>query len=277
MSAQAPPRILAAREAGTPMRSLWLCATPAATLLAAGIAPHLPTSLGVAAAITFGGGVLASIVPIALAAQSTLPTRAAVALGLSALAILVAMAIVGPRGVATVALVNTGLVAFAHAAGGGIGRHVQHEGHLLPACVVAAAADIASVVHPSGPTHAVVRSERALSVLALSFPVPGTRALAPVIGFGDLMFLALVFGAVVVHGLPLLRTALLAAVGLALAGALSAWLATGVPAIVPIAAALCLGIPAVRRVRPEDRKTTRIAITVAIAVVLGVLLERWLT
>src|SRR5688572_16813604 len=54
-----------------------------------------------------------------------------------------------------------GLVGIAHAAGSLIGRRVEHPGHVLPACAVAAAADIASVLSPEGPSNAVAKSESA--------------------------------------------------------------------------------------------------------------------
>src|SRR5206468_3931907 len=96
---------------------------------------------------------------------------------------------------------------------------------------------------PQGPTHAIAASERALSVLAIAFPVPGTRAVAPVLGLGDILFLGLAFAAVAVHGMGVLRAAIAAMCGVAIAGALAAILDRPIPALVPIAASLLVALP----------------------------------
>jgi hypothetical protein len=254
-------------------RALGLLAAPALTAAFAVAAPRLVVSDGVAAALTFGGAAAAALVALVLAARSALDGRAAVALGAAALALLGLVLLAAPPPPIAVTLVNLALVAVAHAVGGSIGRRVAHPGHLLPACAVAAAADLLSVVHPSGPSHAIAGSERALSLLAVGFPIPGTRAVAPSLGLGDLVFLALVFGVVAAHGLSMARAAAAAAVGLAVAGALSALLAAAIPALLPVGAAVVAGIPEARRLRPEDRRTATFAIAAAAAVVAGVLLS----
>jgi hypothetical protein len=78
--------------------------------------------------------------------------------------------------------------------------------------------------------------------------------MAPALGVGDLVFVAIVFGAVAAHGLSLPRAALLCFVGTSVAGATSAALGTAVPALLPIAAAVVLGIPEARKVRPRERR-----------------------
>ena len=199
--------------------------------------------------------------------------RFAVALGAVGVLLVGLAALAAPWPRIGVLLDDLGLVVIAHAAGGAIGVRVAHPGHLLPACAVAAAADLASVLHPSGPTHAIAASERALSLLAVGFPVPGTRAVAPVLGAGDLVFLALVFGVAVRHRLSLARAAAAAAAGLAAAGALAAHFEREIPALVPIGAAVVAALPEARRVRPEERRTAAVAVAVAVAVVVGVLLS----
>src|SRR5262249_16797564 len=130
-------------------------------------------------------------------------------------ALVLALALLRPAPLPLAIGVNTALVALAHSLGGSIGRRVAHPGHLLPACAVAAAADAASVLFPGGPSHAIASSERALSLALVAFPVPGTRALAPSIGFGDLVFLALVLGTAATHRLSIPRAAALGALGAA--------------------------------------------------------------
>ena len=252
---------------------LGLLFAPSLTALGALLAPRLDVSEGMAAALTFGGGAASALVALAVAARAEVAPRATAALAAGGLALIGATFLIAPRPVIAVVLVNLGLVSVAHVAGGAIGRRVDHPGHLLPAFAVAAAADLASVLHPSGPSHAIASSARALSLLAIGFPVPGTGAVAPALGVGDLIFLALLFGVAARHGLSLIRAALAAAVGLAVAGLLAAYFEAAVPALVPLAAAVVVGIPEARRLRPEDRRTTVLAVGIAVAVVVGVLLS----
>jgi len=148
---------------------------------------------------------------------------------------------------------------------------------LLPACVVAASADLVSLLSPEGPTHAIARSDRALSVLAVWFPVAGTHAVTPALGVGDLLFMALVFGVAAVHRLPYVRTVFLAALGTALAGILAAALGVAVPALVPIAAAILLGLPTVRQLRPADRTAAKWSIIIASTVVAATAIRSFVT
>jgi len=254
-------------------RAGWLLATPAVT----GLAMLLATDrvhLGAAAgdALAFIGGVLASVVPLALASPARLPRRLALGLPLLCTAALVAASLWARHPPAP--LVNLTLVGVAHAIGTAIGRRVQHPGHLLPACIVAAAADAASVLHPAGPSHAIAASDAALSVLSIQFPVPGAPAVAPVLGVGDLVFFALVLGVVTTHGLSVLRASLLGLAGALVAGALAAWLRAPIPALIPIAGFIAGGLPAARRLRPEDRRVTWLVAVLAVGVALGVVVQR---
>lgn len=263
-----------AREAPASASAAWLLATPFATLLAAIalVGAHARVSLGAAEAITFAGGVLLSVVPLGLAARGQLARREALVFPLLTGAP-VALALALGKPVPHV-FVNFTLVMIAHAVGGAIGSRVIHPGHILPASIVAAAADVLSLVHPEGPSHAIVESERALSLLAIHFPVPGLGVMAPVLGLGDLVFLSLVLAVVVRHRLSLFRAAALGLAGVLGAGFFSALLEAPVPALIPIAAAITAGLPEARALRPQDRRTTRIAAVLAIGVVAGVLLQR---
>lgn len=255
---------------------LYLLAAPALTGVALAALPSVHLGPGATAAVTFAGGAATGLVPLALAAPGTLSKRAAIAMGLAAAAVLFGLAVANVRAPALAIVVNLALVALGHAVGASIGQRVTHPGHLLPACVVAAAADVASVLHPSGPTRAIVESERALAVAAIGFPVPGTGAVAPVLGAGDLVFLAIVFGVVTAHRLSLARAAALGATGIAIAGLTSALLERPVPALVPIALVVATGLPAARKLRPEDRRVAKLSIAIAIAIVVGVVAQRFL-
>lgn len=254
--------------------SAWLLVTPITTLVAA-IAlagAHARVSLAAAAAITFAGGALTSVVPLGLAARGRLLRHEALAFPLLTAAP-VALALLLGRPLPHV-FVNFTLVMIAHVVGGAIGSRVVHPGHILPASIVASAADVLSLVHPEGPSHNIAASERALSLLAIHFPVPGVGVMAPVLGLGDLVFLSLVLAVVVRHRLSLLRASALGLAGVFLAGAFSALLEAPVPALIPIAAVITAGLPEARALRPQDRRTTRIAAAIAVSVVVGVLLQR---
>jgi hypothetical protein len=172
--------------------------------------------------------------------------------------------------------VNTALLAGSTLVGGAIGSRVQHPGHLLPACAIAAAADLYSLSTPSMPTHTVLTSERALSLVTVGVPIPGVGVVAPVLGAGDLVFVALVLGVARAHALSPARVLSAGALGLALAGGLSAALSTAVPALVPLAGAYVALVPRAREVAPADRRAARLGVLVALAVLIasGVRLAR---
>jgi hypothetical protein len=251
--------------------ALGLVAAPALTAAAALVFPRLSMPEAGVSALHYGAGTTSALVALAVAARAKVADRAAIAMFVAGAALVGVTFVAHPPAAVAATLVNLGLAAGAHALGGSIGRRVAYPGHLLPACAVAAAADLASVVHPSGPSRAIAASEKALTLLAIGFPVPGTHAVAPVLGVGDLVFVALVFGAAVAHGLSLVRVAFAVASGIAVAGVFAALLQGEIPALVPIGAAVVAGVPAARRVRDEDRRTTAFAIVAAIAVVVGVL------
>jgi hypothetical protein len=163
-----------------------------------------------------------------------------------------------------------GLVGVAHAAGGLIGRRVEHPGHVLPACAVAAAADIASVLSPEGPSNAVAKSESALALFALASSVPGTTALTFVLGVGDLIFAAIVLGVAARHGVSLVRVGILVLAAFATALAASAVTAAPIPALVPLGVFVVAGVPEFRRLEKKDRRAATFAMAAAAAVVIGV-------
>ncbi|HEX3773671.1 MAG TPA: hypothetical protein VHV51_04350 [Polyangiaceae bacterium] len=254
-----------------PRIALGLTLTPLVAWVTALLAPRVHVGAIFGNALAFAGGAILPIGALALAATTELGRRATFAIAGLAAASLLALTLTHPAPLAAMLLVDAALVALGWALGASIGRRVQHAAHLLPACVVAACADLVSLLSPEGPTHAIAQSERALSVLATWFPVPGTNALAPALGVGDLLFSGLIFGVAVVHELPYLRTLCLAIAGASCAGALSAWLEVAVPALVPIGAAIVIGLPAVRRVRPADRAATKWSLVIASAIAIGVL------
>jgi hypothetical protein len=245
---------------------LGLALTPIVIGLAALIFSRVSMRETAADLVVFIAATTTSIGALALSARShpRWPWRAG-ALALSACALGAAAWSGSTSAIASFA-VDTALVAMGWAIGGSIGRAIEHPGHLLPACVVVACADATSVVSSFGPTHAIAENERVLSVVAFAFPVPGTTYFAPTLGAGDLIFIALVMGAAAAHGISIVRAALLCWAGTLAAGLGSAVLAMPVPALVPIGAAVVLGIPEARKVRKKERRVAMVAMTIAIAV-----------
>jgi hypothetical protein len=228
--------------------------------------PRLAVGFAVADFVVFAGATSTAVAALAVAARGFPPGRwraGTVAVAVVALGIVAAT---GAAGAVTPIVVDTALVAAAWSIGSSIGRRIEHPGHLLPACVVVASADAASVVSSFGPSHAIAASERALSIAAVAFPVPGTSSFAPALGVGDLVFIAILFGAVRAHALSLRRAASLAWIGAMAAGVASAVLGMPVPALVPIAAAIVLGLPEARRVRARERTVAAVAMAIAVTV-----------
>ena len=87
---------------------------------------------------------------------------------------------------------------------------------LVFVAIVSAAADIASVFHPSGPSSAIAQSKAALSLLALPWPMLGSSNMEPFLGVGDVVFTALYVASTRRHALPVWRTLLGLTLGYAL-------------------------------------------------------------
>lgn len=248
-----------------------LLLTPVMVGAAAMVLARVPVGERLASLVVFGGAASVTVAALAIAAACYPAAAWRLGAGLGAVVTLGALAWLGVASVAAAVAVDTALVAAAWAIGTSIGRRIEHPGHLLPACVVVACADAASLVSRFGPTHAIAESERALSVVAVAFPVPGTSDVAPALGVGDLVFIAIVFGAVAAHRLSLVRAALLAWLGTLAAGAASAFFEAAVPALVPIAAAVVIGIPEARKVRPRERRAASLAMVIAASVASAVI------
>jgi hypothetical protein len=231
-----------------------LLLAPAIVAAASWAAPAIHVSPAIIDLIAFAGATATSLISLALLSRGALPRRARIALG-SIGPCLVGVAALSPlTGLSGVVLVCAGLVWFAYALGDLIGFNIEHPGHLLPACVVASIADVTSVLHPNGPSHAVIQSEQAMSALAVSFPVMGTHEFAPTIGIGDLLFIALLLAAARKHSLSTLRMSLLVAAGIAAAGVGSFLWMRAIPALPTIGLAVVLGFAQARNVRSRDRR-----------------------
>lgn len=257
--------------------ALGLLLTPCAAGLVAALFSDSNVPERAATALLFAGGGLLPVLGLAIATTYQAPLS--FALGLAATCALAGVLLTHVLHAPLVAalIVDLSLVALAWAVGSSLGRRVQHASHLLPACVVAACADLASVLSPEGPSHAIAQSDRALSVFATWFPEPGAHTFAPALGVGDLLFLGLVFGVARTHALPYLRVALLCVLGTALAGALAAASGVAVPALPTIALCVLVGTPAARQLRTADRRVARWAMAIACAIALATVLRNVLT
>lgn len=257
--------------------ALGLGLTPVAAAFAVWSFPGWQVSPLFAAVIAFLAAALFPIFGLALASTASVPTRVALLAALLAFGA-VLLGALRPFAPTTALLVtDTALVTLGWALGSTLGRRVQHASHLMPACFVAASADLTSLLSPEGPSHAIAGSERALSVLATWFPVPGESASSPALGVGDLLFMGLVLGVARAHALPYWRCIGACLLGTTLAGAAAAWLGIAVPALVPIAAAVVLLVPEARQVRRADRSATRLAMSIAGSIALLVIVRRlWL-
>jgi hypothetical protein len=241
------------------------------------LAPHLSVGERVAGLLTFGGAALLAVLTVGLAARGALSVRASIAVAAGSAGVVLFFFIkplMMPLTMRAIAI-DEALLAFSCATGALVGSRIQHPGHLFPACVVAACADVVSVVSPQGPTHALAESERALSLLAISFPVAGTRVFAPSLGIGDVLFLALILAAIAVHGLPYWRSAWLAAAGIMVAGLVSMRFETAIPALPFLAAPVIAFVPGTRALARKDRTVATIAIGVSLVVAGWTLITRF--
>lgn len=265
--------------------------------LAAQLAPFLRMSPAWAAAFVFGGAALVAVggtflgtrrpnapsapnaapAPHAPAGSDAVSGRAILAACALAVCALALVDRLQPRAGVGAPVVDAALVAIAAAIGGAIGARIEHPGHLLPASIVAASADVVSLLSPRGLTHAIAADARALSLLAVSFPVPGTAEAAPALGLGDLVFIALLLAAARRHALGAPRVAALSLLGVTIAGAASALVEAAVPALPAVVAAVLVGVPAARRVRREDRTIAIVAASIALALAAATGLRRLVT
>jgi hypothetical protein len=246
--------------------SAGLLLTPALVASALAILPRVQASVALANFMSFAGAT-----GVAIAGLAKVPLRLALSIAAAAATALGVLAYLESSSGTALVAVDATLVCLAWALGASLGRSVQHPTHLFPACVVAASADVVSLLSPEGPSHAVARNERALSVLTIWFPVPGTSAVSPALGIGDLLFMAFVLGVANAHELGLARAIGCCALGVAVAGFGAACLGVAFPALVPIAAATIIGMPSIRRLRAADRRAAHwsmlIAASVAVATI----------
>lgn len=235
-----------------------LLAVAAFWTLCAAVAVHVPW-LWPEAAFVVGFGSVSAFV---LVAAATVPLRRASHwMLLGAVALLIAIYYAEGLGVpagrvpasATALLVLLGLLIVGSVVGASVGVRVEHPGQLLFLAPIAAAADVLSVVHPKGVSAAILSDERTLSVLALPFPLLGTDAIVPLLGVGDVVFVALYVAVSRRHQLPVWRTLFALAGAFAATAAWVLWTQRVTPALPMLGLAMLVVHPAARQPRAQDR------------------------
>ncbi|HMI93121.1 MAG TPA: hypothetical protein VK509_17240 [Polyangiales bacterium] len=232
------------------------------------LARSLSPSLDVEPRLAFLSGFAAVALSAVLTAAACPPIQPRALIGLAfPAAALLALAFRPAPDLTGALIVTAALLAAASLVGGAVGRAIEHPGQLVFVAVVSAAADAASVFHPSGPSAAMAQSKAALSLVALPWPMLGTPAIEPLLGVGDVVFTALYLASARRHGLPWRRTMVALLLAYGVTAALVLVLETAVPALPLLGLAVVLAHPEARRPRVADRQR---GVALSIAAVLGV-------
>ncbi len=168
------------------------------------------------------------------------------------------------------ALLTAALLAGGTAVGAVLGARIEHAGHLLAVALVSGAADLWSAL--AGPTAQLV--EEALSqperiaLIALPWPLWGTGTIQPVLGVGDIVFVALYFAAYARHGLSLARAAIGIAGGFFVGLLLLLGLERAIPLLPVLGAGAVLADPRARALSRRELATV-LGVTAVILVVLA--------
>jgi len=235
------------------------------------VAPSVPAPPLLAYVLAFS-----AISGLSLASAQACPARKTRELRwlLAPLACLMLVAFSGGRDVWHAAVVLASLLIAGGLMGSVVGASIEHAGHLLFVVIVSSLADAASVLHPSGPSAAIVSSEQALSLLALPFAFLGTSETPPLLGVGDVVFAALYVAAGRRHGLPARRTLFALALAFLLTMATVMALELPIPALPFLGLAMLAAHPEARRAPAHDRKRGFLVIGVLVLVLIGLWLGR---
>lgn len=155
-----------------------------------------------------------------------------------------------------------------------VGREVEHAGYLVFVAVVSSAMDLVSVFHPTGPSAMLATSPRAISLLAVPWPMLGTSEIEPFLGVGDVVFTALYLAACRRHGLSESRTVVALVMGFVATALTVIVLARPVPAL-PLLGAAVVGIHAEARHPPATDRMRGIVVAASVVLIcLGLLVFR---
>lgn len=155
-----------------------------------------------------------------------------------------------------------------------VGREVEHAGYLVFVAVVSSAMDLVSVFHPTGPSAMLATSARAMSLLAVPWPMLGTSQIEPFLGVGDVVFTSLYLAACRRHGLAQVRTVFALALGFVATALTVIVLERPIPAL-PLLGAAVVGIHVEARHPPAaDRARGVIVAALVVLACLGLLVFR---
>jgi hypothetical protein len=166
---------------------------------------------------------------------------------------LIALAIVHRgHGVAAAAGVLLALLALGSTLGAWVGMGIEQPSHLLFVAVISSLADAFSVGHPEGPSATIARQPEALALLALPWPMLGTRDIVPFLGVGDVVFTSLYYSAARRHGLALGQTLIGVSVAF-IVTAITVWIfERAIPVLPFLGVALLIAHPALRTPSSRD-------------------------
>ena len=162
------------------------------------------------------------------------------------------------------------------ALGAKLGSRIERAGHLLAVCLVSSLADLWSVFDSAGPSarlaQRVLERPDEVTVFALGWPMLGTPVLPPLIGAGDVLFVALYLAAFRAHELSVWRAAAALAAGFATGLALVIGLERAVPLLPLLGLFVVAAEPRTRSLAPREQRSVWVASAVlAVAILARVL------
>lgn len=170
-------------------------------------------------------------------------------------------------------VVSIALLAGGTALGALVGTRIEHAGHLLFVALASALADVFSVTSPEGPSAAIAKSEAALGIATVSWPMIGTGRIEAFLGVGDVVFTGLYIATARRHELPMRRTLLALAAGYCATMLTVLVLQTAVPVLPFLGGAMLIAHPPARRPPAADRRRGFVALSVMAALFLVLLLR----
>ena len=135
-----------------------------------------------------------------------------------------------------------------------VGSAIEQPGHLLFVALVSSVVDTWSVAHPEGPSATLLQRPESLALLALPWPMLGTRDVAPLLGVGDVVFTSLYWSAGRRHGLSALRTSFAFALAFAATAISVVVFERAIPVLPFLGAAMLAAHPAARAPQARDRR-----------------------
>lgn len=239
---------------------------------AASVAPDV--QVGPITAFLFGFGAV-GVASVAVGATCPPLGRRALWLALVPIAILTALTETEDADFPTAALVAASLLFGGSLLGAVVGREVEHAGYLIYVAIVSAAVDVASVLHPSGPSAVIAASPKALSLIAVPFPILGTDRIGPLLGVGDVVFTSLYLAACRRHGLSTSRTVFALLLGFAATALTVVFFARPIPALPLLGAAVVVVHPAAARPPKAERRRGFVTVGVIVTICALVLVHRY--